>query len=176
MPRPASSSARHSIRSGGPTTIPSRTSSTTCVFQTSTSSAIVAPAVYVQDEVTYRKNECGKLRSDGKVGFNTPTGRIELYSTIFQQFDDDPLPYYDRAAVQPGQHAGALGRVSPTCSRPARAPTPFFHSENRQIPYCARAQSRSASLEVNPKTAQELGIADGQWVRDLEPCLARLQA
>ena len=48
----------------------------------------VAPAVYVQDEVTYRKNECGKLRGDGKVGFNTPTGRIELYSTIFQQFDE----------------------------------------------------------------------------------------
>ena len=42
--------------------------------------------------------------------------------------------------------------------------TAFFHSENRQIPYL-RELNPDPLLEINPKTAQEKGIADGQWVR-----------
>lgn len=121
----------------------------------------VAPAVYVQDEVTYRKNECGKLRSDGKVGFNTPTGRIELYSTIFQQFDDDPLPYYDEPQYSPVNTPELLEEYPYVLTTGAR-PYAFFHSENRQVPFC-RELNPDPIVEVNPKTAQKLGIADGQW-------------
>ena len=38
----------------------------------------------------------------------------------------------------------------------------FFHSENRQIPYC-RELNPDPIVEVNPKTAKKLGISDGQW-------------
>ena len=38
----------------------------------------------------YRKHEKGKARQDGSLGFNTPTGRIELYSTVFEQCGLDP--------------------------------------------------------------------------------------
>lgn len=48
--------------------------------------------VVYQREVNYRKYETGRLRPDGQPGFNTPTGRIELYSTMFRQFGEDPLP------------------------------------------------------------------------------------
>ena len=123
----------------------------------------VAKEVYVQDPVTYRKNECGKLRSDGKVGFNTPTGRIELYSTIFAQFNDDPLPYYEEPQYSPKRTPEMLGDypfVLTTGSRPYA----FFHSENRQIPYC-RELNPDPIVEINPATAKKLGIADGQWVR-----------
>ncbi|MBR2521933.1 MAG: molybdopterin-dependent oxidoreductase, partial [Coriobacteriales bacterium] len=37
-----------------------------------------------QRKVTYKKYELGLLRPDRKRGFNTPTGRVELYSTMFQ--------------------------------------------------------------------------------------------
>lgn len=121
----------------------------------------VSKHVYVQDEVTYRKNECGRLRGDGKIGFNTPTGRIELYSTIFQQFNDDPLPYYEEPQYSPARTPELLEDypfVLTTGSRPYA----FFHSENRQIPFC-RELNPDPIVEVNPKTARDLGIAEGQW-------------
>ena len=49
----------------------------------------------------YRKYESGRLRPDGQPGFNTPTGRVELYSTMFRQFGEDPLPYYEEPQLSP---------------------------------------------------------------------------
>lgn len=121
----------------------------------------VAKEVYVQDEVIYRKNECGRLRGDGKVGFNTPTGRIELYSTIFEQFNDDPLPYYEEPQYSPLRTPELLEEYPFVLTTGAR-PYAFFHSENRQIPFC-RELNPDPIVEVNPKTAKKLGIADGQW-------------
>ena len=42
----------------------------------------------------YRRYEKGLLRPDGQPGFRTPTGKLELYSTSFKEFDMDPLPFY----------------------------------------------------------------------------------
>ena len=49
--------------------------------------------VVIQRDVYYRKYETGLLRPDGKVGFNTSTGRINLYSPMFASVGEDPLPY-----------------------------------------------------------------------------------
>ena len=49
----------------------------------------------------YYKYESGCLRPDGMPGFNTPTGRVELYSTMFRQFGEDPLPYYEEPQLSP---------------------------------------------------------------------------
>ena len=43
----------------------------------------VCKEVYVQKDVEYYKYETGHLRKDGMPGFNTPTGRVELWSTCF---------------------------------------------------------------------------------------------
>lgn len=123
----------------------------------------IAKEVYIQDECIYYKNECGRLRGDGKVGFNTPTGRIELYSTIFAQFGDDPLPYYKEPAYSP-QNTPELLEQFPYVLTTGARPYAFFHSENRQIPYC-RELNPDPLVEINPKTAQKLRIIDGQWVR-----------
>lgn len=40
------------------------------------------------------KIEKGLLRPDGQVGFNTPTGKIELFSTRCAKFGFDGLPVY----------------------------------------------------------------------------------
>ena len=126
-----------------------------CDFRT------VAKEVYIQDETNYRKFESGRLRGDGKVGFNTPTGRIELWSTIFQQFGDDPLPYYEEPQYSPLRTPELMQEYPYVLTTGARTYA-FFHSENRQIPYC-RELNPDPIVEVNPKTAKKLGITDGQW-------------
>ena len=55
-----------------------------------------------QIPVDYYKYERGEMRQDGQPGFATPTGRIELWSTAFNQFGDDPLPYYLEPEFGPG--------------------------------------------------------------------------
>ena len=47
----------------------------------------------VYQKYIYKKYEKGLMRPDGMPGFNTPTGRIEFYSTLFQAYGYDPLPY-----------------------------------------------------------------------------------
>ena len=42
----------------------------------------------------YRRYEKGLLRQDGQPGFRTPTGKIELYCTSYEDWNMDPLPFY----------------------------------------------------------------------------------
>ena len=49
----------------------------------------------------YRKYETGELRSDGKPGFETPTGKFEITSEWFQQSGYEPLPVYTEPAEGP---------------------------------------------------------------------------
>jgi cysteine desulfurase NifS len=42
----------------------------------------------------YRKWEKGGLRGDGQPGFETPTGKFEIWSTILEDYGYDPLPVY----------------------------------------------------------------------------------
>ncbi len=43
----------------------------------------------------YKRYEKGLLRKDGRPGFNTSTGRIELYSPFAESIGENVLPYYD---------------------------------------------------------------------------------
>jgi anaerobic selenocysteine-containing dehydrogenase len=119
--------------------------------------------VNIQAELEYRKYETGHLRQDGRLGFNTPTGRFEFYSTLFQSFGDDPLPYYDEPQYSPIQTPELLGDYPYVLTTGARVYA-FFHSENRQIPFC-RELNPDPLVEIHPETARKKGIADGQWVR-----------
>lgn len=44
----------------------------------------------------YRKYAAGKLRADGKPGFPTLTGKIEVYSTVLRDYGFDPLPEFKK--------------------------------------------------------------------------------
>ena len=57
--------------------------------------------VTVMSNEPYFKYEVGKLRPDGQVGFPTSTGRVELYSYMYEQFGENPLPYYEDPAYGP---------------------------------------------------------------------------
>ena len=115
-----------------------------------------------QYEIEYRKYEKGLMRGDGQPGFNTPTGRIELYSTVLQNLGDDPLPYYLEpkfSAVSRPDLAHDYPLVLTTGARRFTS----FHSENRQIG-TLREIHRWPTMEIHPETAEKLGIAEGTWV------------
>jgi anaerobic selenocysteine-containing dehydrogenase len=54
-----------------------------------------------QDDMEYYKYEKGLLRKDGGLGFNTHSGRIELYAYSYLAFNEDPLPYYQEPDFSP---------------------------------------------------------------------------
>ena len=118
--------------------------------------------VTIQRDVRYKKYETGRLRPDGKIGFNTPTGRIELYSTLFQQFGDDPLPYYEEPQYSPVSTPELMDEYPFVLTTGARIYA-FFHSEGKQIPLL-REMNPDPLLEINPADAAKLGIIDGEWV------------
>ena len=119
------------------------------------------------ETLSYRKYETGKLRPDGMPGFNTPTGRVELYSTMFRQFGVDPLPYYEEPQLSPVSTPEKMEEYPFVLTTGARTYC-YFHSEGKQIPYL-REMNPDPLIEINPQDALELGIADGQWVRVSNP-------
>ncbi len=115
-----------------------------------------------QYEIEYKKYEKGLLRSDGSPGFNTPTGRIELYSTVLQRLGDDPLPYYLEPKFSKVSRPDLAEEYPLTITTGARRFT-SFHSENRQISRLRQIHRWPTAL-VNPVTAKEHGIEDGAWI------------
>ena len=119
------------------------------------------------ETLSYRKYETGKLRPDGMPGFNTPTGRVELYSTMFRQFGVDPLPFYEEPQLSPVSTPEKMEEYPFVLTTGARTYC-YFHSEGKQIPYL-REINPDPLIEINPEDALKLGIADGQWVRVSNP-------
>lgn len=110
----------------------------------------------------YYRYEKGLLRNDGKPGFNTPTGKVELYSTLLEQYGADPLPHHEEPIESPVSTPDVYEEYPLILITGRRMPT-MFHSEHRQIPWL-RQFEQEPIVELNPKTAQKLGLSDGQWV------------
>ncbi|MBR2522395.1 MAG: molybdopterin-dependent oxidoreductase, partial [Coriobacteriales bacterium] len=127
----------------------------------------VSECVVAQIPIEYYKYEKGLLRPDGMPGFATPTGRVELWSSAFNQFGEDPLPYYEEPEFGPVASPELMEEYPFVLTTGARV-TAFFHSEHRQIPYL-RELNPDPIVEINPKVAQEYNIADGQWVKISSP-------
>ncbi len=110
----------------------------------------------------YHRHEKGLLRKDGKPGFNTPTGLFELYATLREGWDLDPLPDHEEPPYSP-LSAPELAEKYPLILSTGRRSPVFFHSEHRQIPWL-RSLDPDPLVEIHPKTAEANGIGDGQWV------------
>lgn len=110
----------------------------------------------------YRKFERGLARSDGQLGFETMTGRIELYSVGYEKYGDNPLPYYIEPPLGPVA-APEMAKEYPLIMTTGARKYSSFHSEHRQIP-SLRALDPDPELEIHSDTAAELGIQDGDWV------------
>lgn len=111
---------------------------------------------------TYRKYEKGMLRPDGQVGFFTKTGRIELFSTVFQALQLDPLPYFEEPVPGPTSTPELYEEYPLVLTTGARQ-LGLFHSEHRQIEHL-RAMHPEPLIYMHPDTAARYGVAEGGWV------------
>jgi anaerobic selenocysteine-containing dehydrogenase len=116
--------------------------------------------VYVPFE--YHRHEKGLLRSDGQVGFETPTGRIELWCNIYNMFGLDPLPYFKEPEPGPNSTPEMCEEYPLVLTTGARRWN-SFHSEHRQIPRL-RAMHPEPVLDIHPDDASKFGVKQGEWV------------
>ena len=98
----------------------------------------------------YRKHERG--------GFNTPSGKAEIYSTLFEKWGLAPLPEYHEPPETP-YSASELIRDYPLILTSWHR-YPYHHSDNRHLAVL-RGVEPEPMMEIHPKTAAELGIEDG---------------
>jgi len=111
-------------------------------------------AGYLRGKMEYHKYE--------KRGFSTPTGKVELYSTLMEKWGYDPLPAYRETPESPVSSPQKAADYPYILITGARSPN-FFHSEHRMIPRL-RAIRPDPIVEIHPETAQKHGIGDGMWV------------
>jgi anaerobic selenocysteine-containing dehydrogenase len=110
----------------------------------------------------YRRHEKGLLRKDGKPGFNTPTGKVELYSTHLERMGYDPLPSYQEPHMSP-YSTPELAKEYPLILSTGRRSVLYFHAEHRNIKPLRELEPHPV-VEIHPDTARSLGINDGDWV------------
>jgi anaerobic selenocysteine-containing dehydrogenase len=101
----------------------------------------------------YRRHERG--------GFNTPSGKAEIYSTLFEKWGHAPLPEYHEPPETP-YSAPELTREYPLILTSWHL-YPYHHSDNRHLAVL-RGVEPEPMIEIHPKTAAELNIEEGDRV------------
>jgi anaerobic selenocysteine-containing dehydrogenase len=110
----------------------------------------------------YHRYEKGLLRQDGKPGFNTPSGKMEIYSTLREGWGLEPMAHYEEPPFTPVTQPDKLEKY-PLILSTGRRSAVYFHSEHRNIPWL-RALDPDPVVEIHPDTAAERDIGDGEWV------------
>ncbi|MEM3525908.1 MAG: molybdopterin dinucleotide binding domain-containing protein, partial [Candidatus Jordarchaeaceae archaeon] len=103
-----------------------------------------------------------KYKKYEESGFKTPSGKIELYSTILEKEGYDPLPFYE-------EHLQAYAEKNANKKYPfllttGRKLIVYFHSELRRIPWL-REMEPEARADIHPDVAINLGIKEGDYLR-----------
>jgi anaerobic selenocysteine-containing dehydrogenase len=109
---------------------------------------------YIRGELKYEKYK--------EKGFSTPTGKFELYSTLLEKWDYDPLPRFREPPESP-YSTPELFQKYPYILITGRRQPGFFHSENRQLPWL-RELHKDPVVEIHPEAAEKEGILEGDWV------------
>lgn len=115
----------------------------------------------------YKKWQKGGLRQDGKPGFDTPTGKFEIWSTILEDYGYEPLPKY----IEPTE--GPLGSPRLTEKFPlvfnsGARPQTDFRSQHHGIEGLVK-DNPEPTVDINVVDAEERGIESGDLVRVSSP-------
>jgi anaerobic selenocysteine-containing dehydrogenase len=111
-------------------------------------------------EQVYYKYKTDYWKKGG--GFPTPTGKLELYSTVLEQLGYDPLPYHKEPGESPYSTPELYKEYPLVLTSGFRQPF-YFLSQYRNIPWL-RSFMKYPTAQINPATAKKLGIEDGDWV------------
>jgi len=101
----------------------------------------------------YRKYE--------RAGFNTPSGKAEIYSSLFEKWGHDPLPVYHEPPETP-YSAPELAKEYPLIFTSWHS-NPYHHSDHRYLA-TLRGTEPEPIVEIHPETARGSGIEDGDIV------------
>jgi anaerobic selenocysteine-containing dehydrogenase len=110
----------------------------------------------------YHRYEKGLLRPDKKPGFQTPSGKVEIFSSLREEWGLEPLPHYEEPPFTPVTQP-ELHKEYPLILSTGRRSPAYFHSEHRMIPWL-RQIDPDPVVEIHPDTAKSLNIGDGEWV------------
>jgi len=110
----------------------------------------------------YKKWQKGGLRKDGNPGFETPTGKFEIRSTILEDFGYEPLPKY----IEPTEGPLASPDIAeqfPLIFNSGARPHNDFRSQHHGIKSLVKS-TPEPSVEINVEDARQRGIQNGDLV------------
>ncbi len=115
--------------------------------------------VYTTPPVQYRKYE--------EKGFNTPSGKVEFYSRIFEDKGYSPLPTYSEPAGEPLSLGGQSAKGFPLLGSSKR-PAHFVHTKFRNIEALTKLYPEPL-VWMHPKDASKRSIGEGDRVEVTSP-------
>lgn len=118
-----------------------------------------------QPEMVYRKWERGLLRQDGQPGFETPSGKFEIASSLLAAHGYPALPVYTEPVEGPLAAPEVAAQFPLVFTSGARIQSDF-RSQHHNIPGLLKRQP-GPLVTLHPRDAQARGIAEGDavWVR-----------
>ncbi len=117
------------------------------------------------DEFAQKKGwdtEATDFNSHERVGFQTPTGKVELSSLIFEAQGYDPLPHFEEPAESPISRP-ELAREYPYILINNPKSKFYMHSQFRHSA-SLRKRHNEPFVKIHPETAERHGIKDGDMV------------
>lgn len=115
----------------------------------------------------YRKWEKGLLRADGRPGFDTPTGKFEIHSSVLEEYGYDPLPVYAEPAESPISRPDLFEKFPLVFNSGSRSQS-SFHTQHIGIKVLNEERPEPGVL-MNTEDAGARGIKDGDRVRIRTP-------
>lgn len=110
----------------------------------------------------YEKWKSGRLRSDGQVGFDTPTAKFEFVSTKLEEFGYAGLPLYQDPVEGPREDPETAKKFPLVFNSGARVKSDF-RSQHHNIPSLVKMQAEPRVL-LHPRDAAVRNIQDGAQV------------
>lgn len=92
-------------------------------------------------------------------GFKTPTGKIEIFSEVFRDAGQDPLPRF----VEPARSPYAGGDAEYPLVLTSAKLVHYCHGQHRHVA-SLRRRVPDPEVSLHPEAAAARGIADGDWV------------
>jgi anaerobic selenocysteine-containing dehydrogenase len=119
---------------------------------------------YDDDKPEYYNYAKGLLRADGKPGFNTKSGKIELVSSLLQKYGYDGLPVYVEPTEGPVGSPELIKTYPLVLNTGARLQS-AFRSQHLNIPGLLKLHPKPLVL-IHPEDAKARSISNGDrvWV------------
>ncbi len=113
-----------------------------------------------------------KYREYEEHGFKTPSGKVELYSSLCEKFDYNPLPYY----VEPWESELEFPELADEYPLifTGRREYIYYHSQGHNLKW-ARRKVPNNTLEIHPDAAKKCKVKDGDWVYVENPKKRRIR-